>query len=76
VGGADVIATSCRLKPVQLKWFFIISTVILLFLAAGLMMTGIHEFQEVRLQPGFAPMLVADVQPTQNLVTGAQMFPL
>lgn len=34
------------LKPVQLKWFFIISTVILLFLAAGLMMTGVHEFQE------------------------------
>lgn len=34
------------LKPVQLKWFFIVSTVILLFLAAGLMMTGVHEFQE------------------------------
>lgn len=34
------------LKPVQLKWFFVISTVILLFLAAGLMMTGMHEFQE------------------------------
>ncbi|GAQ91202.1 similar to high-affinity iron permease [Klebsormidium nitens] len=33
------------LKPVQMKWFFYISTVILMFLAAGLMMTGIHEFQ-------------------------------
>eukprot|EP00243_Klebsormidium_subtile_P005507 TRINITY_DN2217_c0_g2_i1.p1 TRINITY_DN2217_c0_g2~~TRINITY_DN2217_c0_g2_i1.p1 ORF type:complete len:361 (+),score=111.22 TRINITY_DN2217_c0_g2_i1:397-1479(+) len=34
------------LKPLQLKWFFIVSTVILFFLAAGLMMTGMHEFQE------------------------------
>eukprot|EP00243_Klebsormidium_subtile_P005505 TRINITY_DN2217_c0_g1_i1.p1 TRINITY_DN2217_c0_g1~~TRINITY_DN2217_c0_g1_i1.p1 ORF type:complete len:360 (+),score=111.57 TRINITY_DN2217_c0_g1_i1:511-1590(+) len=34
------------LKPVQMKWFFYISTVILLFLAAGLMMTGVHEFQQ------------------------------
>lgn len=56
-------ASSCRLKPVQLKWFFIISTVILLFLAAGLMMTGIHEFQEVRFQPWFEPRLILNVQP-------------
>ena len=49
-----------RLKPVQLKWFFIISTVVLLFLAAGLMMTGIHEFQEVSITRSQTRRLVLD----------------
>lgn len=43
---------ACRLKPVQMKWFFYISTVILLFLAGGLMMTGVHEFQQVSCPAG------------------------
>eukprot|EP00245_Coleochaete_scutata_P006799 TRINITY_DN21583_c0_g1_i1.p1 TRINITY_DN21583_c0_g1~~TRINITY_DN21583_c0_g1_i1.p1 ORF type:complete len:322 (+),score=74.49 TRINITY_DN21583_c0_g1_i1:140-1105(+) len=36
------------LKPVALKWFFYISTTILLVIAAGLFAHGIHEFQEAQ----------------------------